>query len=82
MNSLPKTVTRQRHSCDLNPGPSAPVSSMLTTRLPRHPTKHNTLLFYITKLPLDFTKKVTLQPINYVQFYYFRDENGQVDVWH
>ena len=37
MNSLPKTVTRQRHGCDLNPGPSAPESSMLTTRLPSHP---------------------------------------------
>ena len=33
MNSLPKTVTRQRRSCDLNQGPSAPESSTLTTRL-------------------------------------------------
>ena len=32
MNSLPKTV-----SCDLNPGPTAPESSTLTTRLPSHP---------------------------------------------
>jgi len=31
-----KTVTRQRRGCDLNPGPSAPESSMLTTRLPSH----------------------------------------------
>ena len=30
MNSLPKTVTRQCRDCDLNPGPSAPESSMLT----------------------------------------------------
>ena len=37
MNSLPKTVTRQRHNCDLNPGPSAPESSTLTTRLSSHP---------------------------------------------
>ena len=37
MNSLPKTVTRHRHDCDLNPGPSAPESSTLTTRLPSHP---------------------------------------------
>ena len=29
---MPKTVTRQRHDCDLNPGPSAPESSTLTTR--------------------------------------------------
>ena len=33
----PKTVTRQRRGCDLNPGPSAPESSTLTTRLPSHP---------------------------------------------
>jgi len=33
---LPKTVTRQRRDCDLNPGPSAPESSTLTTRLPSH----------------------------------------------
>jgi len=34
---LPKTVTRQRRDCDLNPGPSAPESSTLTTRLPSQP---------------------------------------------
>ena len=27
VNSLPKTVTRQRRDCDLNPGSSAPESS-------------------------------------------------------
>jgi len=37
VNSLPKTVTRQRRDCDLNPGPSATESSTLTTRLPSHP---------------------------------------------
>ena len=37
MNSLPKTVTRQRRDCDLNPDPTAPESSTLTTRLPSHP---------------------------------------------
>ena len=31
VNSLPKTVTRQRRGCDLNPDPSAPESSTLTT---------------------------------------------------
>jgi len=36
VNSLPKTVTRPRRGCDLNPGPSAPESSTLTTRLPSH----------------------------------------------
>jgi len=37
VNSLPKTVTRQRRGCDLNPDTSAPESSTLTTRLPSHP---------------------------------------------
>jgi len=36
VNSLSKTVTRQRRGCDLNPGPCAPESSTLTTRLPSH----------------------------------------------
>jgi len=35
VNSLPKTVTRHRRDCNLNPGPSAPESSTLTTRLHR-----------------------------------------------
>ena len=30
VNSLPKTVTRRRRGCDLNPGRSAPESSTLT----------------------------------------------------
>ena len=42
---MPKTVTRQRRDCDLNPGPSAPESSTLTTRLPSHhhecPSRNN-----------------------------------------
>jgi len=38
VNSLPKTVTGQRRGCDfLNPGPTAPESSTLITRLPSHP---------------------------------------------
>jgi len=37
VNSLPKTVTRQRRGWFLNPGPSAPESSRLTTRLPSVP---------------------------------------------
>ena len=36
VNSLPKTVTRHRRDCDLNPGPSVPESSTLTTWLPSH----------------------------------------------
>jgi len=39
VSSLPKTVTRQRRGCDLNPGPSAPESSTLSTRLPSHPPR-------------------------------------------
>jgi len=45
VNSLPKTVTRQNHGCDLNPGHSVPESSTLTTRLPSHPLSkyHNAM---------------------------------------
>jgi len=45
VNSLPKTVTRQRRGCELNPGPSAPESSTLTTRLPSHPKLRMIVLF-------------------------------------
>jgi len=41
VNGLPKTVTRQRRDCDLNPGLSAPESSTLTTRLPSHPSDYS-----------------------------------------
>ena len=44
VNSLPKTVTRQRNGCDLNPGRSAPESSTLTTRLPSQPYKEQHFL--------------------------------------
>jgi len=36
VNSLPKTVIRQRRGCDLNPGLNAPESSTLTTQLQSH----------------------------------------------
>ena len=36
VNILPKTDTRQRCNCNLNPGHSATESSMLTTRLPHY----------------------------------------------
>jgi len=42
VNNLPKTVTGQRRDCDLNPGPSAPESSALATRLPSHLSKRST----------------------------------------
>jgi len=38
VNSLPKNVTGQRRGRDLKPGPTAPESSTLTTRLPRDAT--------------------------------------------
>ena len=44
--SLPKAVTRQRRGCDLYPGPSAPESSTLTTRLPSHPYNSVSTLYF------------------------------------
>ena len=50
VNSLPKTVTRQRRGCDLNVSPSAPESSTLTTRLPSHATYgENAKMFVLQK---------------------------------
>ena len=54
-NSLPKTVTRQRRGCDLNPGPSVPESSMLllTTRLPSHQgCVYVCISYHITEMPV------------------------------
>ena len=48
MNSLPKTVTRQRRDCNLNPGPSAPESSTLATRLPSHQGRYTERLVTIS----------------------------------
>jgi len=50
VNSLPKTVTRQRRDCDFNPGRTAPKSSTLTTRLPSHPTYGVTHIQPVVKL--------------------------------
>ena len=47
MNSLPKTVARQRRDYDLNLGPSAPESRSLTTRLPSHPLCICTVLYVL-----------------------------------
>ena len=47
VNSLTKTVTRQRLDCNLNSGPSAPESSTLTTRLPSHPKTSATIKFIL-----------------------------------
>ena len=35
--SIAERMVPERRGCDLNPGPSAPESSTLTTRLPSHP---------------------------------------------
>ena len=43
VNSLPKTVSRQRRGCDLNPGPTAPESSTLTTQAT--PVVYNKAIF-------------------------------------
>ena len=53
MNSLPKTVTRPRRDCELNPGPSAPESSALTSRLPSHPNKNYMLSEHACSLPFE-----------------------------
>ena len=45
VNSLPKTVTGQRYSCDLNPGPSVPESSKLSSQLPNHPILSTAFLY-------------------------------------
>jgi len=47
VNSLPKTVTRQRRGCDLNPSPFASES----TRLPSH---HNLKYVWIILLKSGF----------------------------
>ena len=52
VNSLPKTVTRQRHGCDLNLGPPALESSMLTTRLQNHDTMRDDYYYYYLYLCL------------------------------
>ena len=63
VNNLHKTVTRQRRDCDLNPGPSAPEFSTLTTRLPSHPSLptvccyNASILTTMTQIPLFFAIK-------------------------
>jgi len=47
VNSLPKTVTRQRRGCDLNPGRSAPESSTLTLGYQATPVKDTGQLILI-----------------------------------
>jgi len=72
VNSLPITVTRQHRGCDVNPGPSAPESSMLTTRLQlMQPDSCNNLDFstvqidyllnYATDVPLHYKAFLSLK---------------------
>jgi len=59
VNSLPKTVTRQRRDCNLNPGPSAPESSTLITRLPSDPY-YNTRLGNVLSAKRPVTVQISL----------------------
>jgi len=54
VNSLPKTATRQRRNCDLNPGLSVPEFSTLTTQLPSHPTGVTKMKRAKTELRLNY----------------------------
>jgi len=62
VNSLPKTVTRQRRGCDLKPGPSAPESSTLTTRLPSHPGQYDAYVYttILARLSLDCSAELRI----------------------
>ena len=60
VNSLPKTVTRQRRDSDLNPGPSAPESSTLSTRLPSHPVKRQSTGMVVVSFSLRRVRSPTI----------------------
>jgi len=72
VNSLLKTVTRQRRDCDLNPGPTAPESSTLTTRLPSHPDTSTRVVFRLGTKMHDFSQKLLLSMHHHRRF---------VDLW-
>ena len=77
VNSLPKTVTRQRRDCDLNPGPSAPESSTLTTRLPSH---HMTALIpYYMVLYYNALSSMSRRPVLLPQVGLLHSSN--MDLW-
>jgi len=57
VNSLPKTVTGQRRDCNLNPGPSAPESSSLTTGLLSHHAEHVTAVLFTYCLHVAMTSQ-------------------------
>ena len=70
LNRLPKTVTRQHRDCDLNPGPSAPKSSTLTTQLPSHPSRQ---WYFLNGTPHSATSKCSYNfKISYRHFHYHK----------
>jgi len=66
VNSLPKTITRQRRDCDLNPGPYVPESSTLTTRLPSHPRQ-----MVINRKKTDTVRMLIIQKLKYTDYQYW-----------
>ena len=63
VNSLPRTVTRQRRGCDLNLGPTAPHST-LTTGPPttacavNRPLKTRRMSDLVVRPPLLYTRRL------------------------
>jgi len=57
VNSLPKTVTRQRRGCNLNPGPTAPESSTLTTYSATEPPVNSARKCYYLLSPAQCSAK-------------------------
>jgi len=82
VNSLPKTVTRHRRGCDLNPGPTAPESSTLTTRLPRYSIKvtwHAAALYNRPSFDVAvFNNNVAMQLTRYCYNYASRRGGGGI----
>ena len=72
VNSLPKTVTRKRRGCDLNPDPSAPEYSTLTTRLPSHlayqSSNHSTGTRILQKSLARWTNCLSKSAWNYTRY--------------
>jgi len=76
VNSLPKTATRQRRGCDSNPGPSAPESSTLTTRLPSHDVCRNSPHLALRAVPA-MRAKVIQNKIDTVLYTYVYTKSGK-----
>ena len=63
-NGCEQFVTRRRRGCDLNPGPSAPESSTLTTRLPSHHLARYKCCVLTPKPPLQAAESNCFLPDN------------------